>query len=131
MIQISHTLFFFKVLLCSLNKQVRHFTGTGNTPMVYHLRPVVENIQKNAEEDGDRRVMKLCQTILKAMQSRPDDNYVAYRKVCCHCLICLSKTPCAQMMSSMFLKYADPYTFFHFLSGAWSCLQQRRWLWYR
>jgi len=35
------------------------------------------------------------------------------------------------MSSSVCLKFADPYPFSHFLSGAWSCLQQRRWLWYR
>jgi len=34
-------------------------------------------------------------------------------------------------MSSSCLKCADPYPFSHFLSGAWSCLQQRRWLLYR
>lgn len=80
-ILVSDVSLLFKVLLRALNKQVRHFTGTGNTPMVYHLRPVVEEILKNAEEGGDRRIMRLCQTILKAMRSRPDDNYVAYRKV--------------------------------------------------
>ncbi|XP_020270405.1 histone-lysine N-methyltransferase ATXR3-like isoform X2 [Asparagus officinalis] len=72
--------FIEEVLLRALNKQVRHFTGSGNTPMVYRLRPVVEEVLKNAEDEGDRRIMRLCQSILKAMQSRPDDNYVAYRK---------------------------------------------------
>ena len=74
-------LFIEEVLLCTLNKQVRHFTGTGNTPMMYHLQPVVEDIQKTAEEELDLRTLKMCQGILKAMNSRPDDNYVAYRKV--------------------------------------------------
>ncbi|CBI28983.3 unnamed protein product, partial [Vitis vinifera] len=73
-------LFIEEVLLCTLNKQVRHFTGTGNTPMMYHLQPVVEDIQKTAEEELDLRTLKMCQGILKAMNSRPDDNYVAYRK---------------------------------------------------
>ncbi|XP_057953048.1 histone-lysine N-methyltransferase ATXR3 [Malania oleifera] len=73
-------LFIEDVLLRTLNKQVRHFTGTGNTPMMYHLRPVVEEIQKIAEEDGDVRTVRMCQGILKAMDSRRDDNYVAYRK---------------------------------------------------
>lgn len=73
-------LFIEEVLLCTLNKQVRHFTGTGNTPMMYHLQPVVEDIQKAAEEEHDLRTLKMCQGILKAMNSRPDDNYVAYRK---------------------------------------------------
>lgn len=68
------------VLLRTLNKQVRNFTGTGNTPMKYTLLPVVEEIQKNAEEDKDIRTVKMCQGILKAMNSRTDDNYVAYRK---------------------------------------------------
>ncbi|XP_065013683.1 histone-lysine N-methyltransferase ATXR3-like isoform X1 [Musa acuminata AAA Group] len=67
-------------LLRTLNKQVRHFTGTGNTPMVYPLQPVIEEVLKNAEEVGDRQAIKMCQGILKAMRSRPDDNYVAYRK---------------------------------------------------
>uniref|UniRef100_A0A6V7QV50 SET domain-containing protein n=1 Tax=Ananas comosus var. bracteatus TaxID=296719 RepID=A0A6V7QV50_ANACO len=46
--------FIEELLLRTLNKQVRHFTGSGNTPMVYPLRP--------------------------AMRNRPEDNYVAYRK---------------------------------------------------
>lgn len=77
-------LFIEDVLLCTLNKQVRHFTGTGNTPMMYTLQPVVEEIQKRAEEEHDIRMLKMCQGILKAMNSRPDDNYVAYRKVKIH-----------------------------------------------
>lgn len=74
--------FLCQSLLRTLNKQVRHFTGTGNTPMVYPLQPVIEEVLKNAEEVGDRQAIKMCQGILKAMRSRPDDNYVAYRKVC-------------------------------------------------
>ncbi|MQL80434.1 hypothetical protein Taro_012877 [Colocasia esculenta] len=72
--------FIEEVLLRTLNKQVRHFTGSGNTPMVYHLKSVVEEIKRTAEESGEPRLVKLCHAILKAMQSRPDDNYVAYRK---------------------------------------------------
>lgn len=74
-------LFIEDVLLRTLNKQVRHFTGTGNTPMIYPLRPIVEEIEKDAEEDCEVRTMKICQSILKAVDSRPDDKYVAYRKV--------------------------------------------------
>lgn len=70
------------VLLRTLNKQVRQFTGTGNTPMKYPLQPVVEEILKMAEDNHDTRMMRLCQDIKKAMGNRPDDNYVAYRKVC-------------------------------------------------
>ncbi|XVF01838.1 hypothetical protein REPUB_Repub04eG0123500 [Reevesia pubescens] len=68
------------VLLRTLNKQVRHFTGTGNTPMMHPLRPVVEEIKRVAEVDCDIRTMRMCQGILKAIDVRPDDNYVAYRK---------------------------------------------------
>ncbi|XP_071726293.1 histone-lysine N-methyltransferase ATXR3-like isoform X2 [Rutidosis leptorrhynchoides] len=68
------------VLLRILNKQVRSFTGTGNTPMKYSLKPVIEDILKIAKEDHDTRTAELCQFMLKAMSSRPDDNYVAYRK---------------------------------------------------
>ncbi|CAK9161370.1 unnamed protein product [Ilex paraguariensis] len=68
------------VFLRTLNKQVRNFTGIGNTPMKYHLRPVVEEILATAEEDHDRRTVKLCQFILKAIDNRHEDNYVAYRK---------------------------------------------------
>ncbi|KAK1326653.1 putative histone-lysine N-methyltransferase ATXR3 [Acorus calamus] len=67
-------------LLRCMNKQVRHFTGIGNAPMVYPLRPVVEEVQRTADESGDTRTLRLCKAILKAMLSRPDDNYVAYRK---------------------------------------------------
>ncbi|KAK1279291.1 putative histone-lysine N-methyltransferase ATXR3 [Acorus gramineus] len=67
-------------LLCCMNKQVRHFTGIGNAPMVFPLRPVVEEVQRTADESGDTRTLRLCKAILKAMLSRPDDNYVAYRK---------------------------------------------------
>nr|XP_011463008.1 PREDICTED: probable histone-lysine N-methyltransferase ATXR3 [Fragaria vesca subsp. vesca] len=73
-------LFIEDVLLRTLNKQVRHFTGTGNTPMIYPLRPVVEDIRITAEEDGDIRTVRMCQGILKAIDGRPDDKYVAYRK---------------------------------------------------
>jgi [histone H3]-lysine4 N-trimethyltransferase ATXR3 len=30
------------LLLNALNKQVRYFTGLGNTPMTYSLGPVIE-----------------------------------------------------------------------------------------
>lgn len=69
------------MLLQTLNKQVRNFTGSGNTPMMYPLLPVIEDIEKAAEEECDVRTMKMCHGILKAIASRPDDNYVAYRKV--------------------------------------------------
>ncbi|GKA07572.1 retrovirus-related pol polyprotein from transposon TNT 1-94, partial [Tanacetum coccineum] len=54
--------------------------GTGNTPMKYPLKPVVEDILKKAKVDHDTRTLELCQYMLKSMSSRPDDNYVAYRK---------------------------------------------------
>ncbi|KAL9322543.1 hypothetical protein ACSQ67_010596 [Phaseolus vulgaris] len=73
-------LFIEDTLLRTLNKQGRNFTGTGSTPMSYPLRPVVEDIKRHAEEDCDARMVKMCQGILKAMDSRPDDKYVAYRK---------------------------------------------------
>ncbi|KAK9285863.1 hypothetical protein L1049_025064 [Liquidambar formosana] len=73
-------LFIEDVLLRTLNKQVREFTGARNTPMVYNLQPVIEDIQKAAEEDCDIRTLRMCQGLLKAIASRPDDNYVAYRK---------------------------------------------------
>ncbi|KAL7086792.1 hypothetical protein ACP275_13G023600 [Erythranthe tilingii] len=73
-------LFIEEVLLRTLNKQVRNFTGSGNTPMVYPLRSVFEEISETAEENSDRRIMSLCRFMLKAIDSRPEDNYVAYRK---------------------------------------------------
>ncbi|KAL0444132.1 UNVERIFIED_CONTAM: Histone-lysine N-methyltransferase ATXR3 [Sesamum latifolium] len=74
-------IFIEEVLLRTLNKQVRNFTGSGNTPMMYPLKPVFEEILEIAEENNDRRTMRLCQFILKAIDSRPQDNYIAYRKV--------------------------------------------------
>ncbi|CAJ1956392.1 unnamed protein product [Sphenostylis stenocarpa] len=73
-------LFIEDTLLRTLNKQGRNFTGSGSTPMSYPLRPIVEDIKRHAEEDCDTRMVKMCQGILKAMDSRPDDKYVAYRK---------------------------------------------------
>ncbi|XP_065873688.1 histone-lysine N-methyltransferase ATXR3 isoform X2 [Euphorbia lathyris] len=73
-------MFIEDMLLRALNKQVRHFTGTGNTPMIFTLQPIVQEIEKAAEEDCDVKTMKMCQRILMAMDNRPDDNYVAYRK---------------------------------------------------
>ncbi|KAL2981404.1 hypothetical protein AAZX31_13G287400 [Glycine max] len=73
-------LFIEDTLLRTLNKQVRNFTGNGSTPMSYSLRSVIEDIKKFAEEDCDARMVKMCQGILKAIDSRPDDKYVAYRK---------------------------------------------------
>ncbi|KAJ8763758.1 hypothetical protein K2173_003540 [Erythroxylum novogranatense] len=73
-------LFIEDMLLQTLNQKVRHFTGTGNTPMVYHLRPVIEEIEKAAKEDCNIRTLRMCRGILRAIDSRPDDKYVAYRK---------------------------------------------------
>ncbi|KAF6173975.1 hypothetical protein GIB67_039926 [Kingdonia uniflora] len=73
-------MFIEDVLLRTLNTQVRHFTGSGNAPMTYLLQPVVEEIQKTAEENNDKLGIKMCYSILKAMRNRPEDNYVAYRK---------------------------------------------------
>ncbi|CAN0914646.1 Histone-lysine N-methyltransferase ATXR3 [Linum grandiflorum] len=72
--------FIEEVLLQTLNKQVRHFTGAGNTPMIYPLKPVIEEIMKSADEDCNMRTMRMCRCIMKAIDSRPDDKYVAYRK---------------------------------------------------
>lgn len=74
-------MFIEDVLLHTLNKQVRSYTGTGSTPMMYDLRPVIEEIVRTAEENHDMRILRMCQGILKAMDKRPDDKYVAYRKV--------------------------------------------------
>jgi [histone H3]-lysine4 N-trimethyltransferase ATXR3 len=49
--------------------------------MVYPLQPVFEEMQTVAEAKGDTRIIKMCMAILRAMRNRPDDNYVAYRKV--------------------------------------------------
>ncbi|CAI0550498.1 unnamed protein product [Linum tenue] len=68
------------VLLRTLNKLVRRFTGAGNTPMIYPLQPVIEELLKSAEEDCNIRTMKMCRSIMRAIDSRPDDKYVAYRK---------------------------------------------------
>jgi hypothetical protein len=45
------------------------------------LQPVIDDIKRRAEEGCDTRMIKMCQGILKAIDSRPDDKYVAYRKV--------------------------------------------------
>ncbi|KAM7271013.1 hypothetical protein ACFE04_030227 [Oxalis oulophora] len=73
-------LFIEEKLLCSLNKHVRHLTGSGNLPMKYCLQPVVEQLEQEANDKCDIQTIKMCQGILKAIDSRPDDNYVAYRK---------------------------------------------------
>ncbi|OWM79847.1 hypothetical protein CDL15_Pgr023259 [Punica granatum] len=72
--------FIEEVLLCTLNKQVRHFTGTGNTPMMYPLQPVIEEVERIADEDHDIRTVRMCQGLLRAIDSRREDKYVAYRK---------------------------------------------------
>ncbi|AQK51565.1 Histone-lysine N-methyltransferase ATXR3 [Zea mays] len=69
-----------ELLLNALKKQVRHFTGLGNTLMTYNLRPVIEEIQRSAEDSGDRRNLKMCLGMLKSMRNRCDQNFVAYRK---------------------------------------------------
>jgi [histone H3]-lysine4 N-trimethyltransferase ATXR3 len=50
--------------------------------MTYNLRPVIEEIQRSAEDSGDRRNLKMCLGMLKSMRNRCDQNFVAYRKVC-------------------------------------------------
>nr|XP_033517072.1 histone-lysine N-methyltransferase ATXR3 isoform X1 [Nicotiana tomentosiformis] len=72
-------LFIEDVLLRTLNKQVRRFTGS-HTPMMYPLKPVFEEILLSADENQDKRTVRLCQFILKAIDTRAEDNYVAYRK---------------------------------------------------
>ncbi|KAG5596928.1 hypothetical protein H5410_038160 [Solanum commersonii] len=72
-------LFIEDVLLCTLNKQVRRFTGS-HTPMIYSLKPVFEEILETADKDQDKRTVRLCQFMLNAIDTRPEDNYVAYRK---------------------------------------------------
>ncbi|XP_058729581.1 histone-lysine N-methyltransferase ATXR3-like isoform X1 [Vicia villosa] len=72
--------FIEETLLRTLNMQVRHFTGTGSTPMSYPLQPVIQEIERCAEEHRDARMIGMCQGILKAIGRRPDDKYVAYRK---------------------------------------------------
>lgn len=69
------------VVLRTLNRQVRLFTGSGNTPMVFPLRPVIEELKESAREECDIRTLRMCQGVLKAIESRSDDNYVSYRKV--------------------------------------------------
>ncbi|KAL8153058.1 hypothetical protein V2J09_010818 [Rumex salicifolius] len=68
------------ILLRTLNKQVREFTGSGNTPMTYCLRPVIQDVLNTAEAQQDMRTQKLCQALLEAVDDRPGDKYVAYRK---------------------------------------------------
>uniref|UniRef100_A0A1J3JLM3 Putative histone-lysine N-methyltransferase ATXR3 n=1 Tax=Noccaea caerulescens TaxID=107243 RepID=A0A1J3JLM3_NOCCA len=68
------------VVLRTLNRQVRLFTGSGNTPMVFPLRPVIEELKESAREECDIRTLKMCQGVLKQMESRSDDKYVSYRK---------------------------------------------------
>lgn len=74
-------MFIEDTLLQTLNKQVRLFTGTGSTPMSYPLQPIIQEIERCAEEHSDERMISMCQGILKAIDRRPDDKYVAYRKV--------------------------------------------------
>lgn len=68
------------VVLRTLNRQVRLFTGSGSTPMVFPLRPVIEELKESAREECDIRTMKMCQGVLKEIESRSDDKYVSYRK---------------------------------------------------
>lgn len=68
------------VLLRVLNKQVRQYTGSGSTPMTYPLRPVIEEVLETAKKAHDMRMLKLCEALLQAIDSRPEDNYVSYRK---------------------------------------------------
>lgn len=120
-------LFIEEVLLCTLNKQVRHFTGTGNTPMMYHLQPVVEEIQKTAEEKHDVTMLKMCQGILKAMNSRPDDNYVSYRKVTYAHLLTITYLFCflpfCKMVEFLY-SFFSSYSFSLIVLFAWGSIDQ-------
>ncbi|KAK1388983.1 Histone-lysine N-methyltransferase ATXR3 [Heracleum sosnowskyi] len=68
------------MLLRTLNRQARSFTGTENTPMKYSLEPVIEDILKSSKEEHDIRTVRVCQYMLNSIKKRPEDNYVAYRK---------------------------------------------------
>ena len=73
-------MFIEDVLLCTLNKQIRNFAGTRsrNTPMMYSVQLVIEENEK-LSRDRDIKAVKMCRGILKAIDSHPDDRYVAYR----------------------------------------------------
>lgn len=104
--------------------------------MMYPLRPVLEDIQKTAEEEGDTRIMKMCQCILKAMHNRPEDNYVSYRKVSA-LFMYLRQTFCTHLgaiTSSYWCFSFCIYLTFSYLFGMWesgagSGMQQRGRLW--
>ncbi|KAK9689683.1 hypothetical protein RND81_09G075000 [Saponaria officinalis] len=67
------------VVLRVLNKQVRHYTGSENTPMKYELKHVIEEILETARLEHNTRTVKLCEIVLQAIRRR-SDNYVSYRK---------------------------------------------------
>ncbi|KAL9243849.1 hypothetical protein vseg_017688 [Gypsophila vaccaria] len=67
------------VVLRVLNKQVRHYTGSENTPMKYELKHVIEEILEIARLEHNIRTVKLCEILLQAIRRR-SDNYVSYRK---------------------------------------------------
>ncbi|CAM6037532.1 unnamed protein product [Sphagnum compactum] len=71
-------LFIEERLLRVLNKKVSEFTGSGRAPMEYPLEKVVAQILKDSH--GNQALQSFCSGLLKNMQSRPSDKYVAYRK---------------------------------------------------
>ena len=144
-------LFIEDALLRTLNKQVRNFTGTesGNTPVMYSLQLVIEENEK-LSEDRDIKAVKMCQGILKAIDSHPNDRYVAYRKVYTSffffwikvytSLFCyMSMYYKFSSLLDVFLSLTCSLLFWYWFppffccllgcvfSGAWCCLQQRRW----
>ena len=48
--------------------------------MMYSVQLVIEENEK-LSKDRDIKALKMCRGILKAIDSHPDDRYVAYRKV--------------------------------------------------
>lgn len=87
--------------------------------MIYPLKPVIEEIQTAAEEDGDKRIVKLCNAILKAIHSRPVDNYVAYRKVFCIVNIF------SKYVFDTILFYLNPVYFFFVRALVWSVTKRK------
>ncbi|KAJ7549235.1 hypothetical protein O6H91_07G046000 [Diphasiastrum complanatum] len=67
-------------LLRTLNEEVSHYTGTGKAPMECSLISVVQKMSHNAQIANNQSLHVFCEDLLKNMQKRLKDKYVAYRK---------------------------------------------------
>lgn len=68
-------------LLMALNRAAAAYTGYAKVPESLDLKVIVQVVAKEADNAGDQLLKDYALALLEAMEKRPLDKYLAYRKV--------------------------------------------------